>query len=59
MRFVNWHYPEARVIVRFGKGVTFEKIVRRAIGLIIGQTFIGFMTSDAEAARVPEGSADA
>lgn len=48
MKLVNWYYPEAGVVIRFANR-SFEKTIRRAIGLIVGQHFIGWMKSDPQA----------
>lgn len=57
MKFVNWRYPDARVFVRYDKGSGFEKTIRRAVGVIVGQCFIGVMIAKPGERRVGLGSA--
>ena len=49
-KFVNWIYPQRRVFMQFDSkmapGVTVSRVVRHAIGLVIGWHFIGWIKAE-------------
>ena len=41
VKFINWRYPDATVLLRSRRGPTFEKSIRRALGVMVGEMFLG------------------